>query len=575
LNIGNNMRGITNSPDLLIIIPPEREQLTVYPPYGSMYIGAALREKSYKPSILNLDAERISTKEVVERIRVMNPKYIGYSGIVSTSYKFIKGLSWVLRQEFPKKIQILGGGLAAAPEPVLRHTAIDIVVHGEGDITITELLDHLENKTDLNSVKGISFRTNGSYAYTGRRSLIKNIDILPYPAFDLIDMDRYLVDGIEFIYRFVSKLSLPDQNRIVDKRIYDPKRKRKMITIPTSRGCFGNCTFCYRAYRGIRTHSLDYIFNFIEYCIDKFDVGFFTFGDECFAPNKEWNWKFLKEFKKRDLDIIFRILGMRVDTVDKEILQAYKEAGCWMIEYGFESGNQKMLNIMEKGVSVQQNRNAGIWTNEAGMFTSPTLVLGMPGETEETIKESIEFIKSLNFGYKQYQWTYALPMPGAPLYEYAKLRGIIDDEDKYLESIAGCDAGNLLINLTEEPDEVVASWSKLVSREIDKHYFYRKYKSKIVSVLILTVTNKIYAIKTHLKTGTLLKALKRKLREFFISLYHRRIEGTPNQKHISSNQGIEELIQGLDFNRVNRAMSLRKVNQKLRELKYPNERTLG
>ena len=107
---------------------------------------------------------------------------------------------------------------------------------------------------------------------------------------------------------------------------------------------------------------MKYVFDFIEYCVKEFDVGFFTFGDECFAPNKKRNWDFIEEYKRRNLNIIFRILGMRVDTVDKEILQAYKEIGCWMIEYGFESGSQKMLNIIDKRTTVEQNSKVAIWT---------------------------------------------------------------------------------------------------------------------------------------------------------------------------------------------------------------------
>jgi len=331
--------------DLLIIIPPSREKHTVYPPYGAMYVSSALRQKGYTPVILNVDVERISNQEIIDRIRHIDPKYIGFSGIVATSYRYIKELSNDIKRSFPDKKQILGGGLSSAVEPILKNTAIDTVVLGEGEVTIIELINCLENGGDLNSVVGIAIKTGTSHVYTGRRETIKDLDSLPYPAFDLVDMDKYLPDGIEFIHRFTTK---------VDKRIYDAKRKKKMITIPTNRGCIGICSFCFRANRGIRSHSMKYVFDFIEYCIEKFDVGFFTFGDECFAPNRKRNWDFIEEYKKRNLDIIFRILGMRVDTIDEDILKAYNEIGCWMIEYGFEAGNQKMLNIIDKRVTVEQ-----------------------------------------------------------------------------------------------------------------------------------------------------------------------------------------------------------------------------
>ena len=362
--------------------------------------------------------------------------------------------------------------------PCLKNTSIDIVVQGEGDITISELLDCLENKGELKNIAGIYYKVGDSCVYTGARGLIRNLDTLPYPAFDLVDLNRYMPDGAEFMHLFTKKIK--------DKRIYNPKRKKKMITIPTSRGCFSECSFCFRANKGIRVHSMQYVFNFIEYCIDKFDVGYFTFGDECFAPNKKRNWDFIEEYKKRDLNIIFRILGMRVDTVDKEILQAYKEIGCWMIEYGFESGSQKMLNIIDKRTTVEQNRKVAIWTKEAGIYTSPTLVLGMPGENSNTVQESINFLKSLNLDFKQYQWTYALPIPGSHLYEFAKTTGIIENEDEYLSSLTGkfAEAGVFHVNLTDEPDEVVAGWGEKVNKELDNYYLKRKYKNQLIAKFV-------------------------------------------------------------------------------------------
>ena len=516
-----------------------------------MYIASALRQKGYNTKILNVDVERINNQEVLERVRQANPGYIGFSGIVAPSYKYIKELSIELKKSFPDKIQILGGGLSSATGPILKNTSIDIVVQGEGDITISELLDCLENKGELKNIAGIYYKVGNSCVYTGPRGLIRNLDTLPYPAFDLVDLNRYMPDGVEFIHLFTKKIK--------DKRIYDPKRKKKMITIPTSRGCFSECSFCFRAYKGLRVHSMKYVFDFIEYCVKEFDVGFFTFGDECFAPNKKRNWDFIEEYKRRNLNIIFRILGMRVDTVDKEILQAYKEIGCWMIEYGFESGSQKMLNIIDKRTTVEQNSKVAIWTKEAGIYTSPTLVLGMPGENSETVQESINFLKSLNLDFKQYQWTYALPIPGSHLYEFAKTTGIIENEDKYLSSLTGkfAEAGVFHVNLTDEPDEVVAGWGEKVNKEIDDHYFMNKYKIHFIA----KVMQLLKKIELHYKKGNLLSITLKKIKQRLI------INKNPIVRkesiRLKRDIKVEELLKGLDFSSVNREMSVKKINRKL------------
>lgn len=550
--------------DLLIIIPPAGIKNTVYPPYGAMYIASALRQKGYNPKILNVDTERIANRGVIERIKRLNPKYIGFSGIVAPSYRYIKELSLELREAVPDKIQILGGGLASAADPVMKNTSIDIIVQGEGDITIVELLDCLEKRGNLKEVGGIFYKTGSSYEYTGKRDLIRNLDTLPYPTFDIVDINRYMPDGTEFIRLFTTKIR--------DKRIDDPNRRRKMITIPTSRGCFNECSFCFRAYRGLRVHSISYVFDFIEYCIEKFNVGFFTFGDECFAPNKARNWEFIEEYKKRNSDIIFRILGMRVDTVDKEILRAYKEIGCWMIEYGFESGSQKMLNVIDKRVSVEQNRQAALWTNEAGIYTSPALVLGMPGETSETIRESIDFVKSLNFDFKQYQWTYALPIPGSHLYDFAKLTGTIEDEDEYLSSLADdvAGAGVFHVNLTDEPDEVVAGWDEKLKSELDNYYLNRKYKNHLMAKFMnLFEKIKLYYMRKKLlfilraKIGLLIsstRSLKRRIKSSRITVRFKK----------KGNINFEDFLRGLNYSSPSREIALKKINQRLQYVSSAN-----
>ncbi|MFH1593922.1 MAG: radical SAM protein [Candidatus Omnitrophota bacterium] len=545
--------------DLLIVIPPLGMKNTVYPPYGSMYIASALRDSGYVPEILDIDTERITIKEIIERIKEIDPKYIGISGIIATSYIYVKELSREIRRAFPHKTQILGGGLSSAALVVLNNSDIDIVVCGEGDVTIVELIKCLEGKGDLKSIAGICYRKDSKPVFTDKRQLIINLDKLPYPAFDLVNMDKYLPDGVGLIRKFGMDIS--------DERIYSPSRKKRMITIPTSRGCFNECSFCFRAYKGLRVHSIKYIFDFIEYCIEKFNVGFFTFGDECFAPSKKRNWEFIEEYKRRKLDIIFRILGMRVDTVDRDILHGFKEIGCWMIEYGFESGSQRMLNIINKRVTVKQNVDAALWTKEAGIYTSPALVLGMPGETDESIEETIEFLKSLNFNFKQYQWKYAIPIPGSQLYKYAKLIGIIKDEDKYLSSLAG-DAGdgNFSVNLTDLPDRVVAGWAGRLKNSLDMDYLDRNRKKK--NRLPARFAHFIMLVRLNYRKGTLLTRLKKRASYFMRSpLKPGRMPGTGRiDRQFRKDKSIDSMLRGT-CSGGDQGISLKKINRRLIEEK--------
>lgn len=524
-----------------------------------MYVASYLKQKGYCPEILNVDIERITNSDVVKRVKEIDPKYIGFSGMVATSYKYIKELSRELRREIPEKIQILGGGLSSAAETILNNTAIDIVVWGEGEVTACDLIDTLDKKGDLKGLPGIYYKEGQMCVQTPNRPLIRNLDALPYPAFDLIDINHYLPEGLELLRYYTKKV----HNRMA----YKKNRKKRMINILTNRGCIGSCGFCSRPDPGLRMPSIKYVFDLIEYCIEKFDVGFFSFGDECFMPNKERNWKFIEEYKRRKLDIIFRIGGLRVDAVDKDVLKAYSEIGCWMINYGFESGSQKMLNIIDKRVAVEQNRKAALWTYEAGIYATVQLILGMPGETNETIRETMDFVKSLNLDFKQYKLTNALPMPGSQLYNYAKLTQAIEDDDGYLSSLGEIEGTTAFhVNLTDEEDSVAGGWLERITRELDDHYFYKKYKTR--NGLVKRLAYFLESIGLHYRRKDLLAAAGKKVSSLFYSILDRNKKKAVIQKKYAPFKkkkkiSIEEFLKDGDCSSVSRDISLKKINQKL------------
>lgn len=437
------------------------------PPYGALSIASALRGEGYDVRIESGDVERIDYEELKWRIRQYSPDVIGISSVLSTAYKYVKETTLALKRDFPGLPIIVGGGLGAAAELVLEHTGTDIVVIGEGDITIKELAKTIEKGESFGNVAGIAYKEGGVVLKTEPRRPIIDLGTLKYPAFDLIDMTKYFMDIKEMFLSF-------RHYKKQDERLFAPHRSRHMLRIMISRGCIGRCAFCYRPVPGQRHFSFDYIFDYLEYLMRTFNINAFSFGDECFAPTLEWNRRFVQELNKRKIDIVFQVLGMRVDTVDQEVLRAFKKAGCFMIGYGFESGSQKMLDIMEKRTTVEQNIRVALWTKEAGIYASPNFMFGMPGETTETIMESIDFLKKLDYGAYRYQYVYPLAVPGTPLYEYAKLIGIIKDEDEYLEKTSWSNAHDMnmgaFINFTSEPVDTLKRWPCLVEDELMRYY---------------------------------------------------------------------------------------------------------
>jgi radical SAM superfamily enzyme YgiQ (UPF0313 family) len=239
-----------------------------------------------------------------------------------------------------------------------------------------------------------------------------------------------------------------------------------------------------------------------------------------------------------------------------------------MIEYGFESGSQKMLNIMDKGVTVEQNRNAALWTKEAGIYTSPAFVLGMPGETEETVNDSIKFLQSLDYDFKQYQWSFALPIPGSPLYDFAKITKAIEDEDEFLSSLTGdiAGAGTFHINLTDEPDRTVVGWPQKMKESADDSYFNKKYRNG----LIVRIMKILKRVDLYCRRGTLLDFTAKKIKSLFIA-FPGNVSGHVPGGAIArfrkkADVRIDNLLKDSDYSILNRDISLKRINGRLLDM---------
>lgn len=462
----------------LLIIPPCGDYPTSYPPYGSLYIGTYLEDNGYEVLVVNNDLDRESNDLLVQKIRDFNPTIIGISAIVSNSYKYVKKLTFTIRENFPNAFMIIGGQLSYAANVVLDNTPIDVVVIGEGENTMIALCEYLEGNIELKNVRGIAYKDkNGEKIYTEQVVQVSNIDELSIPKYDLINMDKYLLSREERFGQF----------DIQDPRFHEEHRKdKKAFTIMTGRGCQAKCTFCCRGVRGLRKHSPDFILDNMEFLVNKYNVGFFTFGDESFVSSKKWVMSFVEKIKERKLDVMFYILGARVDIVDREMLTALKEVGCFMIEYGYETGSQRMLDMIEKRTTVAENfRTHMLTVKEIGLKTVPAFIINMPGETSETIAETIQFIKSLEMDDLLFIVKYAQAQPGTPLYEYALLNDMITDEDKYLSNIYEIHPGELskafenkvLFNFSGQPLDEVYAWESWMYEEVRKDLKRRRKKN--------------------------------------------------------------------------------------------------
>jgi len=460
---------------ILLINPPIREnEPPRHIPIGLGIIANVLLNDGHDVNILDINAERLSKTDIRERIDFNNKyDFIGIGGLITT-YKYLKWLIFELRKYNSDSKIIVGGGVVTEnPTLLLSKTPADVAVIGEGENTMQELTSTLENNNSWDNVKGIAYKKENRIKINPPRPLIKNLDDLPFPAYDLFQIDIYL-------------------NNVAHAYIINKKRE---IDIITSRGCPYNCEYCYHIFgRGARLRSVDKVIEEIKYLIDKYNIDSILILDETFTINKNRVFEFCKEIKKEKIDIPWSCYA-RVNLVDRQMLDKMKQAGCYRVGYGIESGSQLILDQMNKKVTVEQAKKAIRMTREAGLICGTTWMFGYPGENLETIKETIDFCKELLISPSFF---YTTPYPGSNLYEKVKDKIVekYGDEEQFI-SVLG-DASDFTINLTDLSEEELHKLKAETEKKLRKiplhrypEYLYRRYQQYGLNVFIKRAINKM------------------------------------------------------------------------------------
>ena len=288
---------------------------------------------------------------------------------------------------------------------------------------------------------------------------------MPFPARDLFPLDIYFP---------------PPTKRMSNK---------KTGNMITSRGCPYRCTYCMASYmwqRRVRFRSIKNVMDEIEECINKYGIAEFNFHDELFTVNKQRVIEFCREVKRRNLDIVW-VCMIRVDFVDEETLKEMESAGCKKIAFGFESGSQMILDQMKKRVALEKAEEAVKLVKKAGIKTAGSFMLGNIGETEETIRQTINLAKRLNCDTMAF--FIASPYPGTEFYETAKANGYFR-RDLEWKDFALVSNNLPPLNLPGLPAERILYWQKKAYRE---YYLRPKYiLSKIIGIRSLVELKNLY-----------------------------------------------------------------------------------
>ena len=366
--------------------------MNIIPPLGLTYIGAVLEEEGHNVTIHDCQLG-MTHQELIKELTSDSPELVGISATTPTFPSALR-TGREVKQSLPETVVVIGGvHVTALPREVMNFKCFDIAVIGEGEKTMEELAAHLEEKgiCNLQEVSGTAYRENGRLRFTKPRPLIQNLDSLPYPA-------RHLLPPLS------------------DYKPTPASYKRLPLAhLITSRGCPYQCTFCDRSIFGYkyRARSVENVMGEIEELVDRYKVREIKFFDDTFTLDEKRVFEICREFKERKIDIGWCCLT-RVDCISKEMLVAMKDAGCWQVLFGLESGDAKMLSLLKKGSTVEQNEKAVRLAHEVGLSVRADFIVGTPGETVESIERTLRFATRLNMDFSHFnKFT---PYPGTELY---------------------------------------------------------------------------------------------------------------------------------------------------------------
>lgn len=396
------------SPDKSIIIRDfnrsgrtSKEQI-IWPQTSLAYL-AAMVPPYLKVEIIDCIAEKLDWPAFIKILNEKKPRYVVSHVITSTAHNDLKIFEEAKKINPGTETITMGPHVTELFQKTLEENpALDYVMVKECELTFKELVENLEKKqSDLNHVKGLAWRNReGKIILNESRPFIKTLDDLPLPRHDLLPLNKYVFPFIASSFTFVM----------------------------SGRGCPFACTFCRQPImwsRTVRTRSAQSIIKELRW-LKELRIKNFIFHSDIFTIYKDITKEICQMMIDEKLNLSWAC-NSRVDTVDEETLQLMKKAGCWMIAFGFESGSQKALNLCEKNTTIEQGKKVAELANKIGIKIYGYFIIGLIGETKETIKETINFAKNLPITFAIFH--VASPYPGTNFYQQVKNNGWLISEE--------------------------------------------------------------------------------------------------------------------------------------------------
>ncbi|MDP8222098.1 MAG: radical SAM protein [Candidatus Lernaella stagnicola] len=417
------------------------EERPFFFPYGLGVIAACLRDAGHHVTVYDQNVFRTSNEQVVATLRESPPPdVLAVGGLIST-YGHLRQLLPLIREAFPDVPLVLGGGVTVRPDVVFARLPVDVCVVVEGEHTMLELCAAFaEGGRTFEKVPGIVFRRDGKLVWSEPRPLERNLDVFPFPAYELFPTETYL-----------------EANALSGFTGLDVGQKR-CATLAWSRGCVNECTFCWRMCgRTIRFRSLDLLMDELVFLRREYGADSYFFTDECINASPRLARDLARMLIERDLVAPWYSCA-RVTNFDDDLAAELARSGCVGLTFGMESGSPKILAEMKKNATPQHATQALAACHRHGIIPLCPFIIGMPSETEETLRETIHFIKENRIEF--FTFYFATPFPGSELFDWPDTQRRIREKFGTVESFfeaVGC-LETLTLNLTKFTDEELIQW---------------------------------------------------------------------------------------------------------------------
>ena len=410
---------------LLLRPAAEKKSMARVLPLGLLAIGSVLKRAGHQIKILDLRISNSPDDELKSVMQSFNPQVVGIGVMtIECKYGFIDAAKV---KEINPEVTIIFGGPHCSHEPkfILNDPNVDLMVSGEGDISIVELIQALEEGTDISNISGIAYKKNDTYIRTTDRPVIRDLDNFDQ-EYDLIDLERY--------FNFQSSMDF-----------FPVYRNKRFIPLVTSRGCPFKCTYCHDIFdKSIQYRSPEVVVDEMEYLLNTYGIQEFHIVDDVFNVNMKRAKIVLDAIIKRNLNVHISFPnGLRADFFDDELIAMMQRAGVYRLALGIESGSQRIQDMIKKDLDINILENVVKKLTRARMSVHGFFMLGFPSETRMEMEQTIDF--ACNLSLTTANFSLVIPNPGTDLRQtfIESRESNFEDFSEYTFDAASCNASEV------------------------------------------------------------------------------------------------------------------------------------